>query len=98
MEDPTIAQIDNKVVVKIEVLLDSSKEKAPMRRSFKYTEEAELNAANDMKKVANSLATQIMFSKKGNKVFIQVSLDENGNPEENIYSYYDQLTQNGKNI
>ena len=98
MEDPSISKQNDNIVVTIDVMLDAFNGKAPKRRTFSYVETEQLDGAKDMKKLATSLATQIMFSKKGNKVFIQVALDKDGEPEEKIFSYYDQLTQNGKNV
>ena len=97
MEDPIIDQKANETIVTINVKLDSFNGEEPSTKTFKYTETG-LNTANNMKRVANSLATQMSFSKKGNKVFIQVNLDKDGKPEEKIYDYFDQLTQNGKNV
>ncbi len=98
MEDPSISKQNGNIVVTIDVMIDAFNGKAPKRRTFSYVETEQLDGAKDMKKLATSLATQIMFSKKGNKVFIQVALDKDGEPEEKIFSYYDQLTQNGKNV
>ena len=98
MEDPSISKQNGNIVVTIDVMLDAFNEEAPKRRTFTYVETEELNGAKDIKQFANSLATQMMFSKKGNKVFIQAALDKTGEPEEKIFSYYDQLTQNGKNV
>ena len=98
MEDPSISNQDGNIVVTIDVMLDTLNDEAPKRRTFSYVETEKLDGANNMKKLANSLASQIMFSKKGNKVFIQVAVDKAGEPEEKIFSYYDQLTQNGKNV
>ena len=97
MEDPSISKQNGNIVVTIDVMLDAFNEEAPKRRTCTYVETEELNGGKDIKQLANSLATQMMFSKKENKVFIQVALDKTGEPEEKIFSYYDQLTQNGKN-
>lgn len=97
VEDPTINQSGTETIVSVKVLLDSFNGEEATTKTFKYTETG-LDALNNMERVANSLATQMMFSKKGNKVFIKVNLDKDGNPEETIYDYFDQLTQNGKNV
>lgn len=87
----------SEIVVTIEVELDSfSANEKPQKRQFTYTEKAVLDAQNNMKSVADSLATQMMFSKKGHKVFIQVNKNDDGSFDDTIYSYYDQLTQNGR--
>ena len=83
MEDPIIDQKANETIVTINVKLDSFNGEEPSTKTFKYTETG-LNAANNMKQVANSLATQMSFSKKGNKVFFQVNLDKDGNPIKGI--------------
>ena len=97
MDDPIIDQNANETIVTINVKLDSFNGEEPSTKTFKHTETG-LDATKDMKRVANSLATQMMFSKKGNKVFIKVNLNKDGKPEEKIYDYFDQLTQNGKNV
>ena len=106
-EDPSIASHPvtsqdgtdsyNEVVVTVDVELDSVNQGAkPERRQFVYTEKDTFDAQNDMKKVANSLVSQIMHSKKGNKVFIQVNQHADGTIDNKIYSYFDQLTQTGR--
>ena len=67
----------------------------PERKIFYYVERENSNEKNGIGRLATSLATQIAFSDKGDKVTLQVAYNKAGLLEDKIVYYYDHTTKLG---
>ena len=86
----------NETIVSIYVEIEMPKGvTVPERAIFYYVERENSNEKNGIGKLAKSLATQIAFSEKGQKICLQVSTNKAGLLEEKIIYFYNFTTKLG---
>ena len=86
----------NETIVSIYVEIESPKGVTiPERAIFYYVERENSHEKNGIGKLAKSLATQIAFSEKGQKVCLQVTVNRAGLFEDKIIYFYNFVTKLG---
>lgn len=86
----------NETIVSIYVEVENPRSiMEPKKRILYYAEKEVSSAKCGIGKLASSLATQIAFSSKEDKVFIEVEANKIDQPTDKIVSYYDYTTQLG---